>query len=478
MTTKLPAPFVERMQQLLGVEYAPFEAALAAETPSSIRINKGKIAVNDLDSFDGVPWCEEGYYLPHRYNYTFDPLFHAGTYYVQEASSMYMWQAIKQYVKKPVRYLDLCAAPGGKSTLALSALPEGSLVVCNEVMRNRAHILAENVMKWGNPYAIVTNNDSAAFTPLRHYFDVIATDVPCSGEGMFRKDEGAIEEWSEANVTLCANRQREILDNIWEALCPNGILIYSTCTYNTQENEEMVTYLVERYGATPLPIERNEAWGVREGIMGSNPVNRFMPHLTKGEGLFLAILRKPNNEPNERDITLRNATKKEKKGKGKPSNKRESGTPPTLPKDISSWITHSNDYQIAIEQDKVVAFPSPYADDLALFARHNIIYKGITLGEAKGKEVVPHHALALSTAIHKGHFATVEVDLLTAIAYLRREAITLSPETPRGIALVCYKGYPLGWIKNIGNRANNLYPQEWRIRSGHLPDILNSPIRI
>jgi len=229
---ELPLAFTDRTKNLLKDEYPAFEKALREESPVSIRLNPLKTN-SGLFGQEQVPWCKNGYYLQDRPAFTFDPQFHAGAYYVQEASSMFLDHVIRQHIIRPVRYLDLCAAPGGKTTLALSALPEGSLVVCNEIVRNRAHVLAENIIKWGNPYCIVTNNDSATFNSLKHYFDVILTDVPCSGEGMFRKDPVAVQEWSASNVGLCSERQKEILHNIWDALRPGGILIYSTCTYNS-----------------------------------------------------------------------------------------------------------------------------------------------------------------------------------------------------------------------------------------------------
>ena len=225
----LPAPFVAGMQQLLGNEtFSAFQEALQTDTPVSVRMNTAKCG-RIPEAATPVAWCTSGYYLSKRPTFTFDPLFHAGGYYVQEASSMFVEQALRRWVEGPVVMLDLCAAPGGKSTLARSVLPPGSLLVANEVMRNRSQVLAENLIKWGHPGVIVTQNDPADFTDLGPVFDVILTDVPCSGEGMFRKDPVAITEWSPENVDLCVQRQRRILRDIWPALKPGGILIYSTC---------------------------------------------------------------------------------------------------------------------------------------------------------------------------------------------------------------------------------------------------------
>ncbi|MBO4999761.1 MAG: RsmB/NOP family class I SAM-dependent RNA methyltransferase, partial [Bacteroidaceae bacterium] len=238
----LPQAFIERTRQLLGeTQYLPFEEALQTEVPVSIRLNVLKGA-KEVEG-EPVPWASSGWYLKNRPTFTFDPLFHAGYYYVQEASSMFVEKVLREYVKEPVVMLDLCAAPGGKSTLCRSVLPEGSLLVANEVMRNRSQILAESLIKWGHPEIVVTNNDPADFTDLTHLFDVILTDVPCSGEGMFRKDQVAVDEWSLENVDVCWKRQRRILTDIWPALKPGGLLIYSTCTFNREEDEDNVTWI-------------------------------------------------------------------------------------------------------------------------------------------------------------------------------------------------------------------------------------------
>ena len=288
----LPQAFIERTRQLLGeTQYPLFEEALQTEVPVSIRPNRTKC--DKSVEGEAIPWATSGMYLKNRPTFTFDPLFHAGCYYVQEASSMFVERVLREYVKEPVVMLDLCAAPGGKSTLCRSALPEGSLLVANEVMRNRSQILAENLVKWGHPEVIVTNNDPADFTDLTHLFDVILTDVPCSGEGMFRKDPVAVEEWSVENVDICWQRQRRILTDIWPSLKPGGLLIYSTCTFNSEEDEVNVAWIARELGAEILEVPTEEGWGITGNLIGKDfPVYRFMPHKTRGEGFFLAVLRK------------------------------------------------------------------------------------------------------------------------------------------------------------------------------------------
>lgn len=452
----LPTDFIARTRALLGNEYDKLEAALQADVPVSIRINRSKGTV--APATEAVAWSETGYYLPERLSFTFDPLFHAGAYYVQEASSMFLEQAIRRFVDSPVKCLDLCAAPGGKSTHLLSLLPEGSLLVSNEVIRSRSYILAENIAKWGNPNNIVTNNDPEEIGQLTHLFDVIVTDVPCSGEGMFRKDTDSTGEWSVANVNLCAARQRRIIHDIWDALKPGGLLIYSTCTYNTEEDEDNIHYIIEELGAEALAIPVEDAWQITGPLRHPHPVYRFFPHKTKGEGFFLAALRKAPGEVEE----LRPKSKS-KKEKSKPA--------PSIPASIKQWIQQPDNYRLETVNDTIRAIPTAHDETLQLLAsRLRIVSAGVALGEIKGKDILPEHALALSTILHKDAFPSVEVSWEEAIKYLRKEALVLPPDTPKGYVLIRYNNYPIGFAKHLGNRANNLYPQEWRIRSGYTPE--------
>ena len=464
--TELPSSFIDRTRRLLGDDYPRFEQALATESPVSIRLNPAKCWPG-RPLGEAVPWSQEGYYLPERPAFTFDPCFHAGAYYVQEAASMFLHRVIDQYIHTPVRYLDLCAAPGGKSTDAIASLPAGSLVVSNEVVPNRTYILAENLTKWGSPFSVVTRNEAADFARLESYFDMVATDVPCSGEGMFRKDPDAIAEWSPAGVDRCAERQRQILTDVWPALKPGGVLIYSTCTYNLEENEEMVLYLMKELGATPLTVDTDPAWGIASALVPGVTAYRFMPHLTRGEGLFMAVLRKPG-EPDDSHSRLLDepAGKRNKKGK-----KTTPATP--VPDEWCQRLAHPDDFEFVSRGDSFLAIPREYRADYQLLDRHlTLLQAGVTLATVKGRDYIPHPSLALSTALDPEKTPRFEADLATALAYLRRESIVLPPDQPRGYLIVAYRGFPLGWVKNLGNRANNLYPQEWRIRSGYTPDLL------
>ncbi len=448
----LPADFIERTQSLLGKEWLDFRDALEQHAPVSIRTHRETISKSE----NIVPWCESGLYLDRRPSFTFDPLFHAGQYYVQEASSMFISQIIKQYADTNIRVLDLCAAPGGKSTLIADLLDEDSLLVSNEVIRSRANILSENIMKWGKANTIVSNNDPSQLGKLSGFFDIILVDAPCSGEGMFRKDPDSISEWSVANVKLCKERQQRILADIWPALKSGGILIYSTCTYNLDENESNVQWIANELGADILNVETQSEWGISPSFVDGVTAYRFFPHRTQGEGFFCAALRKTSEESEYR------SSKKSKSNKNKKVKE-------DIPPQYKDYLLNKESFTFYPKGNAWNAFPSSLYQDLQAIAAHiNVISEGICLGEMKGKDLIPDQSLALSDMLNTESFATVEVDWLSAIAYLRKEALVLDNQ-PKGYILLKYKGVPLGFVKNIGNRANNLYPQEWRIRSSNIP---------
>lgn len=461
---ELPADFEKRTIELLGEsDFLRLKEALQKETPVSIRVNGAKwrhYCPNNefLAENEHVPWCHEGRYLTSRPAFTFDPLFHAGCYYVQEASSMFLAYVLRTFVKEPVRMLDLCAAPGGKSTVALSVLPEGSLLVANEVMRNRSRVLAENLVKWGHPDMLVSSNAPNDFSVLPAFFDVMLTDAPCSGEGMFRKDEVAVADWSVDNVNICQKRQRSILSDVWPALKDGGLLVYSTCTFNKEENEENVAWMVDKLGAEVLSIPTEESWGITGNLDRNDfPVYRFLPYKTKGEGLFMAVLRK--KESNERTV-LKRRWKNDKSKKG---------NVPLIPKEVKAWVNGSDMFDFTLNENIVSAVHKQFSGDMIQLRQAlRILQMGITLGTLKGKDIIPSQSLAMSTMLNTQAFPVTEVDYEQAIAYLRAEAITLDGIVPYGYVLLTYKHVPLGFVKNIGNRANNLYPDEWRIRSTYI----------
>ncbi len=438
----LPVPFVEAMQALLGEEYAAFEASLHRPPPVSVRVND-KVLLSP--SACRVPWCEQGYYLEQRPVFTLDPLFHAGAYYVQEAASMFLARAVCQHAVGARRALDLCAAPGGKSTLLTQCLAPGALLVSNELLRSRVGILDENMTKWGSPGVVVTNSSPADFSALPGWFDLVVVDAPCSGEGMFRKDARAIDEWTPKNVAMCASRQRDIVAEAWETLKPGGVMVYCTCTFNRRENEENVLWMCNKLGAQRLPLSLDGCPGVVETDGGY----RFFPHLVKAEGFFLSVMRK-----HEEITPRRPLAPSSKKGRRNLTWKGEIPLP--LRGDIS--------WEVSLDGDRVEAFPAPLADDMHLLKRVlRVVRAGVTLGQRKGVDFIPSAVAALSKALDTSAVESVNVDCNTALAYLRRDNVPL-PRATKGYVLLNYEGVSLGWMKNLGNRSNNLYPQAWRIR--------------
>jgi NOL1/NOP2/sun family putative RNA methylase len=443
---QLPEKFIERIKFDLKEEADQFFNSLGWDIPVSIRINPDK--GYETEGLEKIPWCETGYYLNQRPVFTLDPLFHAGTYYVQEASSMFLEQVIKQTINtnQPVKVLDLCAAPGGKTTHLISMLSSDSLIVSNEVIRHRSKILSENVIKWGNPNVIVTNNDPSSFQKIKGFFDIFIVDAPCSGEGLFRKDSEAANEWSEDNINLCSARQKRIINDAWDALKPGGIVIYSTCTYNEQENEENIKWMTEEMGAEPIEINIDAFSQLTQSPDKTGL--HFYPHRVKGEGFFISALQKTDGHPS-------------KQGKIKKS--MVSRLSSSVQKEIAPWIINPAEIDLMSFQDKVLAFPSTLTDDiLYLIDNLNIINCGTEVCEIKGKDLIPSHDLSVSSIVNKSNFTVEDLDLQTAIKFLRKEEI--KPEGKSKYLLAQYKNQPIGWLKNAGNRYNNLYPKEWRIR--------------
>lgn len=480
----LPKAFTEYMKRLLGEEaYGKLELGLTDEPQVSIRLNERKLAsywsgISRPESADApVAWCRSGYYLKDRPSFTFDPLLHAGAYYVQEAGSMFLEQAFHVLsadagFQGPLMALDLCAAPGGKSTHLRSLLPEGSFLISNEPMRQRAQVLSENMIKWGDPACMVTNGYPADFSALEHLFDIVVADVPCSGEGMFRKDEGAIADWSPENVELCWKRQRSIIADIWPALKPGGYLIYSTCTFNAFEDEDNVAWIVRELGADLIPVSCAEEWGIQGDLAGHNmPVYHFLPGWTRGEGFFLAVLRK-HGQLGEAEDGWRACLPRKTVKKGKPDkNNKNKGKYEISSIDLtvlSGWLSGC-DWEWLTDDTQVSAVPKEWADACrAVKECLTVMHYGVPVAEQKGRDWVPRHGLALSRACCPECFPQVELSYEQAVAYLRKEVLVLPPDTPKGFVLVTYRNFPLGFVKQIGNRANNLYPDAWRIRSGYV----------
>lgn len=445
---KLPGALVDSVSAIAGADIEAFVRAHShPEAVTSIRLNRLKPLQHP--PFEGmlqVPWCADGYYLPQRPSFTFDPLLHAGAYYVQEASSMFLWQALSTIAPQSasVKVLDVCAAPGGKSTLLSSYFPNG-LIVANETIKTRAAILVENCVKWGADNFVVSSNDPKDFQSLPSFFDVLVVDAPCSGSGLFRRDERAISEWSESNVKLCCGRQQRILSDAIDALKEGGTLIYSTCSYSPEENEEIADWIVDTLGCESVSVPLEAGWNIVETfapISGARGY-RFFPDKLLGEGFFMAVFRKQHGKSEYIKA------KKIDKPSGAMLSK------------LTEWAAVQHHLLLSIKSG-IIAVPHKWEADVAMLMNHLYIKRmGVTLGEFKHDSFIPDHHLALSTIVN-GEVRSIAVDLPTAIAFLKKQTIQL-PEAQTGFALLTYRDVHLGWIKVLNNRINNYYPTEWRI---------------
>ena len=468
MSVVLPQEFIANMRQLLGAErFAVFADAMHCEPPVSVRLNPFKAPLSGLGlgrtmrGFDAaVPWApEEGAYLLERPPFTFDPLFHAGAYYVQEASSMFLHHALKAYQTRPATVLDLCAAPGGKSTLLRSLLPNGSLLVANEVMSKRVGTLLQNVVKWGHADVVITNSRAQDFAALPHFFDLILADVPCSGEGMFRKDGQAVEQWSLENVRLCSSRQREIVRAVWPSLKPGGLMVYSTCTFNTHENEDNVRWIADELGAEVVEVNVDPKWGILgnlpEEIEAKVPIYRFLPGLIRGEGFFLAVLQKGEKTM---DSGYSAAVRKKDVRHSTP-----------VPPVCKSWLLNPDEFIYRTYGSSCYAVRAVHIDKVEMLRKAvRVVGAGIKLCEQKGNVVVPSHALAMSLDFNRDSFPEMEVSYDMALTYLCKKTFIANSGTEKGIVTVVYQNLPLGFVKNLGTRVNNLYPLECKIRTSFL----------
>jgi 16S rRNA C967 or C1407 C5-methylase (RsmB/RsmF family)/NOL1/NOP2/fmu family ribosome biogenesis protein len=443
----LPEGFKNQMQQLLGSGFEPFLEAMDKPAPVSVRYHPLKRA-NPTGT--QIPWCANGRYLDERPSFTLDPLFHAGAYYVQEASSMLLEQAVIQSVDttKPIVALDLCAAPGGKSTHLLSLLSRDSLLFTNEAIRGRVGMLSENIEKWGYENVIVTNNDPSDMHRLPGYFDLVVVDAPCSGEGLFRKEPEAVQEWSERNVELCSLRQRRIVADAWQCLKPGGVLIYSTCTYNDHENIDNLAWMAGQYDLEFVPLTLDPAWGIAPMSKDSCIGYQCFPHRVRGEGFFFSVARKTNR------ITARNPhTRSKLRG---PAEKELGAS--------REWVTDSDHARFFLHGPQV-RFLSAMHEHHLLTALDNlhVIQAGTGIGEITKNKVVPDYGLALSIRRNLTVLPGISLSREQALAYLRRESLTLEGHGT-GFHVVEYEGLGLGWVNVLPGRVNNLFPSGRRVR--------------
>lgn len=465
--TALPQPLINSLQGVAGFDEQAFRHVhQSGEQITSIRINPTKLPNTQtvVENFTNhhspltvarVPWSQYGYYLSQRPQFTFDPLFHAGCYYVQEASSMFLEQALQQTVdlSQPLKVLDLCAAPGGKSTHVQSLLSKESLLVSNEVIKSRASVLKQNMVKWGAENVVVTANDPQQFGALEGFFDVVIVDAPCSGSGLFRRDAEAINEWRLENVALCCGRQKRILADVFPALKKGGVLIYATCSYSREEDEDISDWVTHDLGMENIALKTESEWHIVESHARTGAEGyRFFPDKVQGEGFYLAVFRKTTAtpEPRWKMPKLEGATAAEKAV-------------------VQPWLN----------SDELEIFRTPYlhgllkkfAADYAVLKNYlHVQYAGVAIGEVMKHKLIPAHALALNNRLSET-VAVLPLDYNTAIQYLQRKDFFKEPA--RGWNAVAYNGHNLGWINALPNRINNYYPKEWRIlkqRPEHLSE--------
>ncbi len=448
--------FERSVRAELGTEAERLLAALEGEPVVSVRYNPFKLGAMPAGG-EAVPWNRYGAYLAERPVFTLDPAMHAGAYYVQEASSQFVEHILREAVgdqtgemPEGIRILDLCAAPGGKTTLYSTLAGPSGLVVANEVIKQRASVLADNVRRWGIGNVAVSCNEPRDFAAYRHWFDVLAVDAPCSGEGMFRKNREARSEWSPANVELCAARQRKILADAWDALRPGGVLIYSTCTFNRRENEENVAWLAENFAIDPVEIEVPAKWNIEVGWVGGIETFRLYPHLVKGEGFFAAVMRKA-------DGRIKRETPRARREPLVELNRPES-------RPLVDWVAAPEAMKFARAGEAYYAFYYPsYRDITALAKGLNIIYSGVRMGQIFGGKLRPDHALALFCNLNRDRAANTLLTRDEALDYLRKREFADVGRLPEGLNLLTYEGLPIGWTKRIGHRTNTMLPNSFRI---------------
>jgi len=457
----LPGEFLERIKAQAYIDELSLVRAFAEPADTSVRINRNKWP-HTVPGYEQVEWEPDGYYLPGRPLFTADPLFHAGVYYPQESSSMFTGEVFRQLTsgRSGLRVLDLCGAPGGKSTHLASLAGADGLLVANEVIRARAAVLAENITKWGTGNVIVTNADPSRFASLPDFFDVIVADAPCSGEGMFRS-ASVVREWSVQNARLCSERQRRIVIEAWPSLKPGGVLVYSTCTFNPAENEENAAWLAAVTGARPLSVSLpadSDIIPIRySGIEGYG----FHPGRIRGEGFFIAALSKPHVKG---DIHEKEPGRKPGKGMEVRNKKRENIRPSPEAFTRVEPLALFRSENVILQDNRIIAL----AADADLYGfiekRLPVIKAGTMIGELKNNDLVPAHDLAMSVRLKEESWPLYSLTRKEALAYLRLAPLDGS-SMPAGRVLLAYRGVPLGFVNNLGTRVNNGYPQGWRIRT-------------
>ncbi len=471
-----PDEFIERIGEQSYVDPHGLMEAMSQPARASVRVNRRKWD-QGITGYESVPWESDGYFIPGKPLYTPDPLLHAGVYYPQESSSMFAGEFFRQMTdgKSGLRVLDLCGAPGGKSTHLSTLIGDDGLLVANEVIRARAAVLAENITKWGIGNTVVTQGDPARFAALPEFFDVIVADVPCSGEGMFRSAAIA-REWSVQNTRLCSDRQRRIVMEAWPSLKAGGIMIYSTCTFNPAENEENIAWIRDSTDAEPLNVSLSEGSGIIPVSHKSITGYGFHPGRVQGDGFFIAAIKKGEGRSN------RNQDAAIKKGEGR-SNRNQGATPQKIESHsnkkhdtrkgaikpsstaygIAEPLTSFDRNRLIMMDNRIIALATETDVFNYLNDRINVIKAGTLIGEVKNSVLVPAHDLAMSVRQKRGAWPEHALPYDEAFSFLRLEQLRPG-NMPAGRVLLTYRGVPLGFVNNLGSRVNNGYPQAWRIR--------------
>ncbi len=454
----LPPEFVERIDTQSYMDSGSLFLALSAGGSVSVRVNRRKWPYQ-VTGYEQVGWEPDGYYLPFRPLFTADPLFHAGVYYPQESSSMFLGEMFRQLAgeRRGLRVLDLCGAPGGKSTHLSSLIGDEGLLVANEIIRSRAAVLAENITKWGMGNVMVTSADPSRFAALPGFFDVVVADAPCSGEGMFRS-AAAVSEWSVANTMLCRDRQRRIVMDAWPALKAGGVFIYSTCTFNPAENEENLAWFSAATGSESLTLSLPPSSPVVTLSYGGVTGYGFHPGRIRGDGFFIAALRKPErslaSDEGPRGVSAVSSPHPGRKAGMRPSAR--------AAEVISSYADFDPE-RVVMSDNRIIVLAAP--DRLAgyIIDRLPVIKSGTLAGEMKKSGFVPAHDLAMSVRLRDDACPAWELTREQAISYLSHERLE-GEGAPAGRVVARYRGVPVGFANNAGNRINNGYPAGWRIR--------------
>ncbi len=465
LRVKIPTPFVERMEQQMGSEEATaLVGSLDGESPTSIRLNrfKQRKGSNPLSNYAPTPigWSEDGYYLSERPSFTYESAFHAGAYYVQEASSQFLSHLLASSDKPwdGATILDCCAAPGGKSTLYSSVVGSEGLVVASELNRSRASALADNIRKWGVGNVVVANCDAKHHSEFESFYDLVAIDAPCSGEGMFRKspnEGGARSEWSVDAVAMCATRQLDILQSVWSTLKSGGAMIYSTCTFNREENEGVLEQFTEWCNEGEIaPYERitlDDSWGVVRSEVGAFQCFRFMPHRSRGEGFFVAVARKSF------DVSNRLRMPKSRKKIFAPLGRKDIA-------ECRRWVQEPTKMSFLLVHDSVYGYYTAQEERIKRLSETlNVIYSGVEMGQMIKGKLNPDGALALFASLNREAAAIATLPADEMIKYLRKEECDTQLFS-EGLNIVCDElGYAVGFAKRIKNRVNNRYLNSLRI---------------